>query len=113
MSKTSKILVLVTGLLFALMTTLAVAADAVAAPAKDATAKAAPAAKKVQEMCPVMGNPIDKKLFVDKDGKRIYMCCPMCKDKIQKDFDTIAKKLEDQGIDLTIPKDAAQDAPKK
>lgn len=114
MSKTSKMAVLLVGLLFALTTTLSVAADTPAASDKDTTAKATPAAKKAQEKCPVMGTPIDKKLFVDKDGKRIYMCCPMCKDKIVANFDKYAKQFEDQGIDLTIPKDAAKPAePKK
>lgn len=105
MSKTSKILVLVTGLLFALMTTLAVAADAVAAPAKEVV-------KKVQENCPITGKPIDKKLFVDQDGKRIYVCCTRCPDAVKKDFPKYAKQLEDQGIDLTIPKEAPKPAPK-
>jgi mannitol-specific phosphotransferase system IIBC component len=119
MSKPSNLLALVTGVLFALTTTLVVAADTPTTPAKDTTAKAAratkatPAAKKAQEMCPVMNSEINKKLFVDKDGKRIYMCCPACKEKIETDFDKYAKQLEDQGIDLAAPKDASKDTPKK
>jgi hypothetical protein len=106
MSNTGKMLVLVVGLLFALMATYAViAADtpAAPAPAKDVV-------KKAQTTCPITGKPIDKKLFVDQDGKRIYVCCTKCPDAVKKDFAKIAKDLEAKGIDLTIPKDAAKPA---
>jgi hypothetical protein len=33
---------------------------------------------RVQSICPVMGRPIDRKLFVDHGGKRLYVCCPAC-----------------------------------
>ena len=55
--------------------------------AADQSAPGAPAVKQVkpQTLCPVLGNKIDKKLFVDYEGKRIYVCCPMCIDKVKKD----------------------------
>ena len=31
-----------------------------------------------QTLCPVMGNPIDKKYFVEYQGKKVYFCCPGC-----------------------------------
>lgn len=108
MTNTAKMLVLVVGLLFALMASYAVvAADNPATPAPGKEV-----AKKVQTTCPITGKPIDKKLFVDQDGKRIYVCCPHCPDAVKKDFPKYAKQLEDQGIDLTIPKDAPKDASK-
>ena len=53
---------------------------------------------KPQSLCPVMGNPINKKSFVDVEGKRVYMCCPGCASKIkenpQKYFKLVAEKDE-------------------
>ncbi len=31
-----------------------------------------------QKTCPVMGNPIDKNIYVDYKGRRIYFCCKAC-----------------------------------
>lgn len=51
-----------------------------------------------QTTCPVMGGQIDnKKLYVDKDGKRIYMCCEGCKEELTKNFEANLKKLEEMG----------------
>jgi hypothetical protein len=55
---------------------------------------------KPQTLCPVMGNAINKKLYVDSDGKRIYVCCAGCIATIKKDPAKYIKKLEDQGITL-------------
>ncbi len=57
-------------------------------------------AGKAQETCPVMGGAINKELYVDKDGKRMYMCCAGCTDKMKADFDEYAKKYADEGITL-------------
>ena len=54
----------------------------------------------MQTTCPVMGNPIDKSVFVDHDGKRIYVCCPPCTERFQQDPATYMKQLEDQGVVL-------------
>jgi YHS domain-containing protein len=33
-----------------------------------------------QKTCPVMdGNPIDKNIFVEYQGKKVYFCCAACK----------------------------------
>jgi hypothetical protein len=42
---------------------------------------------KPQSVCPVMGGKIDKKVFVDVAGYRIYACCPGCLAKIESDPD--------------------------
>jgi hypothetical protein len=55
---------------------------------------------KPQTLCPVMGGAINKKLYVDSDGKRIYVCCAMCISTINKDPAKYIKQLEDQGITL-------------
>ena len=50
--------------------------------------------------CPIMGGKINKKLYVDHAGKRIYVCCAGCLGKVKKDPAKIIKQLEAQGITL-------------
>jgi YHS domain-containing protein len=38
-----------------------------------------------QTTCPVMGNPIDKSIFVEYRGKKVYFCCKGCPDVFQAD----------------------------
>lgn len=60
-----------------------------AAHAEDAvhSARAIAAMKKLkpQESCPIMERKINKKLFVDVAGHRIYMCCKGCEKPIKAD----------------------------
>ncbi len=55
-----------------------------------------------QTVCPVMGGKINKALYVDSNGKRIYVCCEGCTDKIKADSGKYIKKLEAQGITLAV-----------
>ena len=55
---------------------------------------------KLQTACPIMGGKIDKKLFVDHGGKRIYVCCPGCIGAVKKDPQKAIDKLEAQGVTL-------------
>jgi len=66
------------------------------------TEKAAPAKKKAvyQTLCPVLGGKIDKELFVDAAGKRIYVCCSACLEKVKADPQKYIKEMEDKGITL-------------
>lgn len=50
-----------------------------------------------QKTCPVMGNPINKEIFVDHEGQRIYFCCPGCNDPFKKNPAKYLKKLSDNG----------------
>ena len=52
---------------------------------------------KPQTHCPVMGGEIDKSIFVEKDGKRIYMCCEHCREELTKNFEENVKKLAKMG----------------
>jgi hypothetical protein len=61
------------------------------------TAAAAVKHLKPQTTCPIMGGDIDKKLFVDYKGKRIYVCCTGCLDQVKKDPEAAIKKLEALG----------------
>lgn len=62
--------------------------------------KLADAELKPQTTCPVMGGKINKELYVDHDGKRIYLCCAGCVSKVKADPEKYIRQLEDQGIQL-------------
>ncbi len=65
------------------------------------------AASKKQTTCPVMGGKITaKSSYVDVHGKRIYVCCAGCTEKIKADPDTYIKKLEAEGVTLEKSRDA-------
>jgi YHS domain-containing protein len=58
------------------------------------TAEAAVADATEQTTCPVMeGNPIDKSIFVEYQGKKVYFCCPACQDVFNKDPEKYISKL--------------------
>lgn len=63
------------------------------------TAKTETPAKqlKPQTTCPVTGEAINKSIFVDYKGKRIYLCCNSCIDPVKKDPEMYIKKLEKMG----------------
>ncbi|MGC9197283.1 MAG: YHS domain-containing protein [Syntrophobacteraceae bacterium] len=51
-----------------------------------------------QTKCPVLGNKIDKKVYVDYHGKRIYFCCKGCVDQFKKNPQKYLKKMEAEGV---------------
>jgi YHS domain-containing protein len=57
-----------------------------------------PAQAKSQTTCPVLGGNIDKNVYVDYQGKRIYFCCPGCDVEFKKDPEKYMKKLQDAGV---------------
>ena len=46
-----------------------------------------------QKVCPIMGQPIDKDLFVEHEGKKVYFCCPGCVDTFKADPEKYLSKL--------------------
>ncbi|MBN1795110.1 MAG: YHS domain-containing protein [Sedimentisphaerales bacterium] len=47
-----------------------------------------------QKTCPIMdGNPIDKNIFVEYKGKKVYFCCAGCKEKFEADPGKYVSKL--------------------
>jgi|GEM_PF-433943 len=46
-----------------------------------------------QTICPVMKSPIDKDIFVEYKGKKVYFCCDDCKAQFQKDPEKYVKDL--------------------
>ena len=55
---------------------------------------------KAQETCPLMGGKINKNIYVDHGGKRVYFCCQGCVAPFKKDPDKYVKKLESEGVEL-------------
>ena len=51
---------------------------------------------KLQTECPVLGGAIDKSLFVDYKGKRIYVCCAGCIETVKADPEKFLKILTDK-----------------
>lgn len=55
---------------------------------------------KPQTTCPVLGGNIDKNVYADYQGKRIYFCCPGCDTEFKKDPEKYLKKMREEGIAL-------------
>jgi YHS domain-containing protein len=55
---------------------------------------------KAQTVCPVLDEPINKSVYVDHNGKRIYFCCAGCKAEFAKDPEKFIKKLEADGVQI-------------
>jgi YHS domain-containing protein len=46
-----------------------------------------------QTICPVMGNPIDKRFYTEYKGKKVYFCCAQCKGDFEKNPEKYLSKL--------------------
>jgi len=55
---------------------------------------------KPQTKCPVMGGLVNKKVFTDYNGKRIYFCCNGCISAFLKNPDKYMKDMADEGVML-------------
>lgn len=55
---------------------------------------------KAQTLCPVMGEPINKKFYVDYKGYRVYFCCSSCPEEFNKNPEKYMKKLRESGVTL-------------
>ena len=53
-----------------------------------------------QTLCPVTGNKIDKKTYVDYKGQRVYFCCQSCVAAFKKNPDKYIKSMNEKGIRL-------------
>ena len=52
----------------------------------------------VQTICPVMGGEINKNIYTDYKGSRIYFCCSACPGDFKKNPEKYMKKLKDSGV---------------
>ena len=46
-----------------------------------------------QTTCPVMGGAIDKSIFIEYKGEKVYFCCPACKPKFEAEPEKYLAKL--------------------
>jgi YHS domain-containing protein len=46
-----------------------------------------------QTTCPVMGGAINKSMFTDYKGKKVYFCCAGCEEKLKKEPEKYIAKL--------------------
>ena len=67
-----------------------------------------PAQAKAQTTCPVLGGNIDKNVYADYKGKRIYFCCKGCDQEFEKNPEKYLQKLKEEGVTLE-PAPAAKD----
>jgi YHS domain-containing protein len=65
--------------------------------------------EKSQTQCPVMGESVNKEIYVDHDGKRVYFCCEACVETFKKDPDTYLEKLKKDGVKLEATPKAVQE----
>jgi len=50
-----------------------------------------------QTTCPVMGGNINKEIYADYKGERIYFCCMGCPPEFKKNPEKYLKKLKEMG----------------
>ena len=63
-------------------------------PAKGGTPATATAVGAIaQAACPIMGNPINKEVFTEHKGQKVYFCCPGCIDKFKAEPEKYTAKL--------------------
>lgn len=46
-----------------------------------------------QTTCPIMGGAINKDIFIEYKGKKVYFCCAGCKEKFKKEPEKYLDKL--------------------
>lgn len=52
-----------------------------------------------QTKCPVMGGDINKEIYADYEGKRVYFCCAACIPQFKEDPEKYLAKLEEMGVE--------------
>ncbi len=58
----------------------------------------AEAKPKPQTLCPVMGNPINKEVYADYQGQRVYFCCPGCDSTFLENPEKYLSQMRAEGI---------------
>ena len=51
-----------------------------------------------QTKCPVMGSDINKEVFVDYKGHRIFFCCAGCIEKFEEQPESYISKMKESGV---------------
>ncbi|HUW59224.1 MAG TPA: YHS domain-containing protein [Planctomycetota bacterium] len=56
-----------------------------------------------QKTCPVMAGPINKDIFTEYEGRKIYFCCPACKEAFAKEPAKYVAKVDEELKKLAAP----------
>ncbi len=58
----------------------------------------AEAPAKPQTTCPVLAGNVNKEVYADYKGQRVYFCCPGCDVEFKKDPEKYLQKMKEQGV---------------
>jgi hypothetical protein len=75
----------------------AIASDLPGAVAAETAGDAGKVGEKPQTKCPIRGGAINRKLFADVEGYRIYVCCSPCLAKVRADPQAAIAKIRANG----------------
>ncbi|WLE96893.1 MAG: YHS domain-containing protein [Candidatus Electrothrix communis] len=65
-----------------------------------------------QTKCPVMGGDINKEIYADHEGKRVYFCCAACLPQFQENPEEYLAKMEKAGVEPgAVPAETGDVAP--
>jgi YHS domain-containing protein len=53
-----------------------------------------------QELCPVLGDKVDRSVYMDHEGRRVYFCCSACIARFTEAPARYMKEMEAKGISL-------------
>lgn len=56
-------------------------------------AKNGDVAEPVSQVCPIMGNRVNRAVYIDRDGRRVFLCCKGCIGRANKQWVDVLKKL--------------------
>ena len=59
---------------------------------------AGPVLAAAQTTCPVLGGKINKEVYTDYKGQRVYFCCQGCVEPFKKDPEKYLQKMKEQGV---------------
>ncbi|MEJ5329005.1 MAG: YHS domain-containing protein [Desulfobaccales bacterium] len=57
-----------------------------------------PAGSQPQILCPVMGAQVNRGIYVDYQGQRIYFCCAACIDLFKKNPEKYLQEMKKAGV---------------
>lgn len=64
---------------------------------------------KAQTVCPVLAGNVDKNIYADYKGQRVYFCCKGCDEEFKKNPEKYLQKMQSEGI---TPEKCPAGAPK-
>jgi len=60
------------------------------------------AGSRPQTLCPVMGGEINKEFYADHDNKRVYFCCPGCKEPFLSEPEKYLEEMQSEGVQVEV-----------